>query len=186
MSTPEQQAQKMIENLPEKTGRSLQEWLPLCRESKISKHGELVTWLKSEHAVTHGFANLIAQKTLTKAIASEGIDLIAVQYSGDKAKLQPIYDAIVQVLKANTSDIEIAPKKAYVSLRRKKQFALIQASTKSRVDVGINLKDVPATERLEKSASFSAMVSHRVRVTSADEVDAELISWLLKAWDQAG
>jgi hypothetical protein len=82
-------------------------------------------------------------------------------------------------------DVEFAPKKAYVSLRRSKQFGLIQPSTKTRVDVGINLKGRPAGERLEASGSFNAMVSHRVRVTAAKEVDAELIAWLREAYDQA-
>ena len=83
------------------------------------------------------------------------------------------------------ADVELAPKKAYVSLRRNKQFGLVQPSTKTRVDVGINLKDVAATERLEKSGSFNAMVSHRVRLASPTEVDAELIAWLKQAYERA-
>ncbi|MGB5578254.1 MAG: DUF5655 domain-containing protein, partial [Woeseiaceae bacterium] len=74
---------------------------------------------------------------------------------------------------------------AYVSLRRSKQFALVQPSTKDRVDVGINLKGQPPTARLEKSGSFNTMVSHRVRVTKKGEVDADLKRWLKKAYDAA-
>ncbi|MEM9305400.1 MAG: DUF5655 domain-containing protein, partial [Pseudomonadota bacterium] len=83
-------------------------------------------------------------------------------------------------------DVELAPKKAYVSLRRQKQFGLIQPSTRTRVDVGINLKGDAPSGRLEASGSFNAMVSHRVRVSSADEVDAELIDWLREAFERAG
>ena len=82
-------------------------------------------------------------------------------------------------------DVGIAPKKAYVSLRRNKQFAIIQPSTKSRIDVGINLKGVEPEGRLEKSGSFNAMVSHRVRITSPKEVDAELEHWLKSAYEDA-
>ena len=82
-------------------------------------------------------------------------------------------------------DVELAPKKTYVSLRRAKQFGLVQPSTKTRVDVGINLKGMPPTDRLEASGSFNAMVSHRVRVASAKEVDAELIGWLKRAYEHA-
>jgi len=108
-----------------------------------------------------------------------------VQYEGTKAGLRPIYDAIIKVVSGFGNDVEIAPKKAYVSLRRNKQFALVQPSTKTRVDVGINLKGQPPTARLEESGSFNAMVSHRVRVTKKGEVDAELESWLKKAYEAA-
>ena len=82
-------------------------------------------------------------------------------------------------------DVEVSPKKTYVSYRRSKQFALIQPSTKDRVDVGINLKGTPPGKRLEASGSFNAMVSHRVRVTKKSDVDAELKAWLRKAYDAA-
>jgi hypothetical protein len=82
--------------------------------------------------------------------------------------------------------LEVAPKKAYVSLRHKKQFGLVQPSTRTRVDVGINLRDREPGGRLEASGSFYAMVSHRVRLTSADEVDDELEGWLKEAFDAAG
>ena len=81
--------------------------------------------------------------------------------------------------------LELAPKKAYVSLRRKKQFGIIQLSTKTRVDVGINLRETKPTGRLEKSGSFNTMVSHRVKVTDKKEVDKELVSWLKKAYEQS-
>jgi predicted transport protein len=83
-------------------------------------------------------------------------------------------------------DVEVAPKKAYVSLRRAKQFALIQPSTKTRVDVGIQLKDAAPSGRLEASGSFNSMVSHRVRVGAVGEVDKELVGWLKEAYEAAG
>ncbi len=83
-------------------------------------------------------------------------------------------------------DVEISPKKAYVSLRRRKQFGLIQPSTRARVDVGLNLASAKATIRLEKSGSFNAMVSHRVRLSVAEDVDEQLIAWLQRAYQNAG
>ncbi len=112
-------------------------------------------------------------------------DLIAAQYAGAKAALQPIYDALIKAVEKFGNDVEISPKKAYVSLRRNKQFAIVQPSTKTRVDVGVNLKDVEATDRLEASGSFNAMVSHRVRVTENSGVDKQLIGWLKKAYEQS-
>lgn len=177
--------QTMIDNLPGKTGKSLEQWLEILTKQTFEKHGEIVNWLKSEHGVTHGFANLIAHSHRNAAAGESGtaVDLVEEQYRGPKTGLRPIYDKIIGIVSEFGSDVEIAPKKTYVSLRRNKQFALVKPSTKTRIDVGINLKGHPSTTRLELSGSFNAMVSHRVRITGKDEVDAELKRWLKKAYD---
>ena len=126
----------------------------------------------------------VAHKALSSdAGSSDAGDLVAGQYGGAKADLRPIYDALIAGVSKFGKDVEISPKKAYVSLRRNKQFGIIQPSTKTRVDVGINFKGAPAKGRLEASGSFSAMVSHRVRLESRRDVDRELIGWLKKAYD---
>jgi hypothetical protein len=185
--SPEEMLKNMLDNLKEKTGKSLREWLQEVRASKRAKHGEIVKFLKEKHGVTHGYANQIALQALRPAGAPEpgSDDLVDSQYTGPKAGLRPIYEALVAAVAKFGKDVEIAPKKTYVSLRRSKQFALIQPTTATRVDVGINLKGKPPTERLENSGSFNAMVSHRVRVGSVMEVDAELTVWLRQAYDAA-
>lgn len=100
-------------------------------------------------------------------------------------KVEDATATMVANLEGKTPDVEVAPKKANVSLRRNKQFALVQPSTATRFDVGLNLKGVSPSGRLEASGSFSAMVSHRVRVESVKCVDKELIGWLKQAYDQA-
>ncbi|MDQ3012354.1 MAG: DUF4287 domain-containing protein [Acidobacteriota bacterium] len=179
--------QTMIQNLEEKTGKSLAEWVKIAKESKLAKHGELVKFLKLDHGLTHGYANLVAQRTLADSDEGKAAtdDPVAAQYAGEKAALRPVYDAIVVAVGKFGGDVEISPKKTCVSLRRSKQFALIQPTTKTRVDVGINLKGVVPKSRLEASGSFNSMVSHRVRVEDAKEVDKELIGWLKDAYDQA-
>jgi hypothetical protein len=186
MATPQEQEAAMIARLPEQTGRALDEWIALVQASGLAKHGDIVKQLKTDHGVSHGYANLIAHKAMRSDAASSDAadDLIAAQYAGARAQVRPIYDAVMQEVRRFGEDVEVSPKKAYVSLRRSKQFALLQPAA-SRLDVGINLKDLPATARLEPSGSFNAMVSHRVRVTSATEVDAELIGWLRAAYDRA-
>ena len=185
--SPDAAMQSMINNLPEKTGKSLDQWLTLLNKTKIEKHGELVKHLKGEYGVTHGFANLIAHQYRDQAAdgGNDGSTLVDAQYSGPKADLRPIYDALIKQVQSFGGDVEVSPKKTYVSLRRNKQFALIQPSTKTRVDLGINLKGEPSTERLEPSGSFNAMVSHRVRLTGTSEVNAELKAWLRQAYDVA-
>lgn len=175
----------MVANLKEKTGKALPEWLKIAQRSGFSRHGEIVKFLKDEHELTHGYANLVAHRTLQASAGSApaGDDLVEAQYAGAKAALRPIYDALIAEIVRFGGDVEISPKKAYVSLRRSKQFALIQPSTATRVDVGINLKGTAPSGRLEKSGSFNAMVTHRVRVEKKVDVDAELKKWLRQAYD---
>lgn len=186
--TPEEQAATMIVNLEKNTGVTLVEWMKRARSAGTDKHGQIVKHLKAGHGLTHGFANLVAHKLKEQAAGgpAAGDDLIANQYAGKKSGLRPIYDALVKAVEGFGGDAEFAPKKAYVSLRRNKQFGLIQPSTASRVDVGIKLKGREPTDRLEASGSFNAMVSHRVRLADAKEVDAELVGWLRDAYDAAG
>lgn len=107
-------------------------------------------------------------------------------FAGPKAAIRPVYDKVMSLVAKLGDDVEVAPKKGYVSLRRKKQFGLVQPSTKDRVDVGINLKGDAPAGRLEASGSWNAMVSHRVRIGSVAEVDAELEGWLRDAYGRAG
>ncbi len=184
MASPEEMLQTMINNLPEKTGKSLEEWLSETQALEFTKHGEILTFLKQEHGVSHGFANLIASKTLDAKNAGSTDDPLAAQYAGPKAELKPIYDRLITHITNLGSDVEISVKKSYVSLRRNKQFALIQASTKKRIDVGLQLPGVQETPRLEKSGSFNQMVSHRVRIESLEDIDCELIDWLELSYDR--
>lgn len=178
----------MIANFKEKTGKTLDDWLKLAGKMGLKKHGEIVAALKQDHAMTHGFANMVAMKHLKSdagSLAEGGADLVAEQYAGERAALKPLHDEIMKAVLKFGPDVEAAPKKAYVSLRRKKQFAILQPSTKARLDVGINLKGAGAKGRLEASGSFNAMVSHRVRVEKAADIDKELIGWLKAAYDAA-
>lgn len=184
MSTVDEATQTMIRNLEAKTGKPFAEWIRIAQASKLTKAREILNFLKSEHGLTYGYANLIALKSLkSDAGSADSDDLVAAQYAGAKAPLKPIYDSLIAAVNKFGGDVEISPKKAYVSLRRKKQFAIFQPSTAARLDVGINLKGTPAMGRLEASGSFNAMVSHRVKVTQPQEVDQELIGWLRQAYD---
>lgn len=185
MATPEEMAATMLASIPEKTGKTLPEWIKVLKAAGLEKHGEMVKLLKSEHGVTHGYANLIAVEVRKGGEETPADDLIEAQYAGPKADLTAIRDALLTLVTGFGDDVEIAPKKSYISLRRNKQFALVQPSTRTRVDLGINLPGREAAGRLEASGSFNAMVSHRVRLTAADEVDAELEGWLREAYERA-
>ena len=185
--TMDQATATMVKNLEEKTGQTLEELVAHARANGPKKHKDLINYLKAEHDLTYGYANLIALYALKPADAPPATDedLVAEQYAGEKAAMRPVYEAVIAAVQAFGDDVEIAPKKTYVSLRRKKQFAIVQATTKSRVDLGINLVNVAPQGRLEASGSFNAMVSHRVRLEQPNQVDGELIAWLKAAYENA-
>jgi hypothetical protein len=181
-------AATMIANMKTRTGKTLEQWLAIASKTGAEKHGQIVKALKSDHGLTHGYANLVAHKLLKSDAGSKaagGTDLVAAQYAGPKADLKPIYDAVIKAARSIGKDVEIAPKKTYVSLRRNKQFAIVQPTTRTRVDLGINLKGEPAAGRLEASGSFNAMVSHRVRLEKPADVDKDVKAWLKNAWSDA-
>ena len=179
-ASPNTQLATMLANIPEKTGKSLTEWKKIIASKSFEKHGEILKYLKTEHNVTHGFANLISAKTRE---TGEALDLIAAQYAGGKAGLKPLHDEIINYAKTLGEDVDLAPKKASHSLRRKKQFALITPATKSRIDLGLALKGVAPTDRLE---SYNAMCSHRVRLETKSDFDAEVKAWMKEAYSRSG
>ena len=145
----------------------------------------MLKFLKTEHGFTHGFANLVALKTREAGAGSISDDvLIESQYKG-KENLKPICDKLLELVKGFGDDVEIAPKKSNISLRRKKQFALIQPSTKTRIDLGLKFKSRPLIGRLESSGPFGTMCTHRVIITELNQVDDELTQLLNDAYLEA-
>ncbi len=172
----------MIDNMPEKTGKSLEEWKVILKEKAFSKHSEGVKYLKSEHSVTHGFANTIV--ALSKEENNSEEDLVANQYKG-KEDLKPIYDELIRFVKTLGNDLTITPKKGSVSIIRKRQFILIKPATKTRIDLGFKLKGKPVETRLENSGPFGTMCTHRVKLTDIKEVDTELKNWIQEAYNKS-
>jgi hypothetical protein len=174
----------MITNLEARTGRKLSAWITIARSAGAT-HGAIVKRLKAEHELTHGYANLVAQRAL---LARDGgpqdnAGLVAAQYAGARAALRPIHDALLAAVKKFGRDLEIAPKKTCVSLRRARQFALIQPATNTRIDLGLKLAGVPLGGRLEKWPND--MCTHRVRLENVAQVDRQLLGWLERAYGQA-
>lgn len=177
----------MIENLHKNTGKTLEEWIALVNSEKFARHGEIISFLKDKHGLTYGYANLVAHRLKGSDAGSvENKDvLIEKQYKG-KEHLKPFYDSLMSEILKFGNDIEVAPKNAYVSLRRKKQFAMLQPATKTRFEVGINLKGQEPEGRLEAVSASNAMCSHRINLTDTKEIDRQVIGWLKLAYDNAG
>lgn len=176
-----------IANIEKSTGKKLADWIAIVLQSGLNKHGELVSFLKTQHGFTHGNANVIVHfaKQSHAGAESNETDWITEQYKG-KENLKSWYDKIIQSIQAFGTDIEISPKKAYVSIRRKKQFAILQPSTKDRLDIGLNIKGVPPSGWVIASGSWNAMCTHRIKLEDEQMINQELIQWVRQAYDQAG
>ncbi len=188
MSSVEQGLRAQIANIEATYGRPIDAWIELIRASGKTKHTEVVAMLKADHGMTHGAAHrvsLVAREALAAEGAGDRGDPVDQLYEGRRSGLRPIHDALMAALNSFGTDIELAPRKGYVSLRRRKQFAMIRPGS-ARVDVGLILTGAETTSRLESAAGFNALFTHRVRVTAPAEVDGELVGWLREAYDRAG
>jgi predicted transport protein len=176
----------MIENLKEKTGHSLDEWKKIIAKEKLVKHGEIVKFLKESHQVTHGYASEIALKVLGSDADSitDTDGLIESQYKG-KEHLKAFYDKLISAIQSFGADFEISPKKTYVSLKRKKQFIILNPASKTRFEIGFNLKGVEAKGKLENEKP-NGICSHKINLSDISEIDKEVIDWVKKAFDNAG
>jgi hypothetical protein len=187
MSSIDKAFETQLNNIQKRTGKTLDELYDIIRNSGLAKHGEIVTMLKRDLGMGHGDANTVA-KFLFKS-AGEGKEITADDalneiYSGAKAVLRPIHEELMAAI-VQMGPFEVAPKKGYVSLRRKKQFAMIGPATRARVEVGLNMKGLQSTGRLSEMPAGS-MCQYRVNVTDVKEVDGELIGWIKQAYDSAG
>ena len=178
-----------LANIEKRSGKSLDELAAIIRASGLAKHGEIRDMLKRDLGLGHGDANTLTHHVLKSDGQSAAADLsvddvVAGLYTGPKASLRPIHDKLMAEID-KFGAFEIAPKKTYVSLRRKKQFAMIGPATKTQVEVGLNVKGLAPAERLVEQPPNS-MCNYKVRLSAVAEVDATLIAWIKRAFESAG
>lgn len=175
-----------IRNLPEKTGKSLKHWLAIIREDGPGSAKECVQWLKDQHGVSTNYARLLAQQAEGGG-GAENYDpqaLVVAMFAGKKAALLPLYEKLQQLAFALGDDVKACPTKTFVPLYRQHVFAQIKPTSNTRIDLGLALGDLPATGRLLDTGGFAKRdrITHRIAVSRADEIDAELVEWLARAY----
>lgn len=191
MGSPEEAMKTQLTNIQTKTGKTLEQLAVVVKQSGLTKHGEIRDLLKRDLGLGHGDANTLTHFVLqsdgASAAAASGAstdDVVSEIYSGAKAHLRPIHDKLMTAINM-FGEFEIAPKKGYLSLRRKKQFAMIGPATNARIEVGLNVRGLDATERLE-TIPPGGMCNYKVKVTEPCQVDTGLIDWIRQAYDSAG
>jgi hypothetical protein len=191
MSAVDKAIQTQLTNIQNRTVKSLDELRAILQQSGLAKHSEIRAMFQRDLGLGYGDANMLAQ--VLRKTDAEGFhaaqtetpdDVVNALYTGAKAGLRPIHDRLMAEI-TQLGAFEIAPKKGYLTLRRKKQFAMIGPATNTRIEVGLNVKGVDATARLAEMPS-GGMCSYKVKVTDIAEVDAELIAWIKQAYESAG
>lgn len=179
-----------IRNIEARTGLGIAALQQAVAASGLAKHADKRSWLMAQHGLGYGDANTVVALAAQAAVppAAQADDPLALIYTGAKAHLRALHEHLVAQLDA-FGPYEKAAKKSTVSLRRKKQFALLGPATKDLLEVGINHKALPVDARQPprlKVMPAGGMCQYSVRLGSVQEVDAELLGWLRAAYDAAG
>ncbi len=185
MADPRTATARQLANIETATGTTVSQWTAKAHSAGKAEHGEILNWLKVEHDLTHGNANALAHAVRENAAGGPASDddLLAAQYAGGKAALRPLYEQLVALARGLGEDVEVVVRKTGVSLRRQRQFALIEAPSARRLRLGLNLKGIEPTERLR---SAGGMCSHSVDLPDLGSVDAEVTGWIAQAYGAAG
>lgn len=179
--------QSYIDNVKTKTGKTPEDFAKLTAEKGLSRHGEIVAWLKNDFALGHGHATAIAGVILKVGLPNPSQDQkLAALFSGKKQRWRAAADKLINQILQFGGDVGVAAGGTYINLlRARKKFGIIQPSSAERLDIGIKLKGKAAHGRFEPAGSWNAMVTHRIRVVDPTEIDTEVLSLLKSAYEAA-
>lgn len=191
MADPNAAVITQLNNIQAKTGKTIAELHAALAASGAAKHGEKRSWLMENFKLGHGDANTVVHfvdkplPTLgaAPAAAAEVGDVLDSIYTGKKATLRPLHEAVMAAI-ARLGDFEIAPKKTYLSLRRSKQFAMVGPATVSEIEIGLNCKTLSEHPRL-RILPPGQMCQATTRLSSTAQIDAELMGWIRAAYEAA-
>jgi hypothetical protein len=188
--------QDWISALPVKTGKSLDQWLAFIeKEGPATEEGRR-DWLKKDHGHGTNTAWWLAERSVGKATEDEDPaaylrscpTLVDTMYAGKKAGLRPIHDALVELGLSIGKEVKVCPCSTIVPLFRNHVFAQIKPSTNTRIDLGLALGDTKAPKRLIDTGGLAKKdrITHRIPISSVDEIDATVEKWLLVAYERDG
>jgi hypothetical protein len=186
--------QKWIAELKEKTGRSLEEWLKYIKKEGPADEKERRAWLKDTHGLGTNTAWWLAERSLGKGAETADPDRylesaerdVEKMFSGGKAHLRPIYDALLKVGLKTGKEAKACPCQTIVPLYRNHVFAQIKPTTQTRIDMGFALGDLKPTGRLIDTGGFAKKdrITHRIPITSLKDIDDEVKHWLKVAYER--
>jgi hypothetical protein len=185
-------AQSIITGMKEKTGRSLEDWLEVVGSEGPPTEKERREWLKAKHGLGTNYAGCIAEISVGKGelYSAEGYLRMAGQYvedlfAGPKAGLRPVYEALLAAGLKLGKDVRVCPCQTFVPLYRNHVFAQIKPTTRTRIDLGLALKDTKTPKRLIDTGGFAKKdrITRRIEIASVDEIDEDVRRWLKAAYE---
>ena len=175
--------QAYLDSVKAKTGKTVADFRSLAEQKGLTRHGEVVKWLKEEFELGHGHGTAVAGALLRPDFRTTPMaDKVDAVFSNKKAVWKPTYEAMLATVPGFGEDVEIAPTETYISLLSGgKKFAIVQPAA-GRLDLGSKRMGTEATGRFEEAGRWNSMVTHRVRITDSAQVDAEVLDWLRAAY----
>lgn len=187
------QVQKWKQELPQKTGRSLEEWIAFTKKSGPPTERERREWLKKEHKLGTNNAAWIAgrlegkntEEDSPEAYLKTAAEWVEAQYSGPRAALRPLFEQLLKLGFSLGKDVKACPCKTMVPLYRKHVFAQIKPATNTRIDLGFALGNMKTPKRLIDTGGYEKKdrITRRIEVWSKADIDDELKRWLKKAYE---
>ena len=173
---------EFIENLKSQSGKSLPDWMKQVSASGITKRNDLIKWLKEKNGFGHMNASLLAGIYLNngKPVYGNTDDLLDNQFA-KAADMRALYESFTAFAKKHFPNSTVLPKKTYVSILEKREFAAINIKPKE-LRIGFDLGDRAFDEQVSKSKLTGPMprISHMLVLTDASQLNADLVE-LLKA-----
>jgi len=178
--------QAYLDTIKTKTGKTPDDFSLLARQKGLTQYREIMAWLKADFGLGHGHANVIAQLLVNADKPRPAPDeALAPHFAGGKAVWRKPFDALAAQLHQFGADVSILPNRSYINVQRAgKKFAILQTSA-ARLDIGIKRKGVPPAGRFEAAGAWNAMVTHRLRISDPQQIDAEVLAWLKEAYHSA-
>jgi hypothetical protein len=169
--------------LEERTGEGLDAWNQRIKMEGFVDEQSLRAWLTGQGVTGYARSLLLMERFgYPDFLVASADDLIEGQYA-DRPELRPIFDAIIAAA-TGLGEVIIQTRKTYISLvTPRRTFARVQPTTKNRVDLGLRLEGIQPGGRLRASKIHESM-RLQISLTAPEEVDDEVMRWLLRAYDQ--
>ena len=174
------------ELLEKRTGRNVDAWNQAIGRRRFPNEPALRKWLSAEGVTGYAQMLLVWERFGYPEFLKAGADdLIGRQYA-DRVHLRPILDATLAALPGIAPVAVIQARKTYVSLVSKRRtFAVVQATTKNRVDLGLRLRDQPPGGRLKSGKGVgNGSMTVCVALSSPTDLDDEALGWFKRAYDE--
>jgi hypothetical protein len=184
--------QNSLATLKQKTGRTMEEWIKLVKKQGPATEKERHAWLMAEHGLGMNYAGWIAEHSVGKGedgnpetYLRQAEEFVDNMFSGPKGSLRPVFDELLKLGRSLGADVKVCPCKTIVPLYRKHVFAQIKPTTRTRIDLGLALKDTKVPKRLIDTGGLAKKdrITHRIEITSVKDIDAEVKKWLKTAYE---